>query len=348
MHDWRNIILKGSEPLKSAIEALNKEALQIVLVVDGEGKLIGTITDGDVRRGLLNQDSLTTPLAEVMFTTPTVAKQSESREEILNAMKKRGLLQIPVVDDSHRVVGLETLKDLIEKDTQKSRVFLMAGGFGTRLHPLTSDTPKPLLKVGNKPILQAILESFIEQGFVHFYISTHFRAEQVRAYFGNGSNWGVDIEYIHEERPLGTAGALGLLPEVPREPLIMMNGDLLTKVNFSELLSYHQRQAGIATMCVREYDFQVPFGVVTEKEGFVADIVEKPTHRFFINAGIYVLEPKLIQEVSGYGVLSMPDLFKSQLKQEEKVNLFPIYEYWLDIGRRDEFEQAQIDIKQFT
>ena len=284
MHDWRKVILKQTASMQKVIEVLNQEALQIVLVVDEAGQLVGTVTDGDVRRGLIKHLGLDTPVSEFMFSTPTLALIGETKEEMLSKMNRSGVMQIPLVDEKNKVVGLETLQHLLEKKRRDNPVFLMAGGFGRRLQPLTDHTPKPLLTVGNKPILETILDQFIKSGFHDFYISTHYKAEMVRDYFGDGSNWNVSINYIHEEKPLGTAGALGLLPDdLPKVPILMMNGDLLTKVNFSELLQFHHASGGEATMCVREYDFQVPYGVITANDYKIDNIVEKPVHKFFVN-----------------------------------------------------------------
>jgi len=346
MHDWQKIILKQTDSMQRAIEVLNVESLQIALVVNNADQLIGTITDGDIRRGLVKHYGLDTPVSNFMFTSPTLATVNETKEEVFQKMKKVGIMQIPIVDENNQIVGLETLQHLLEKKKLDNPVFLMAGGFGTRLQPLTEHTPKPLLTVGNKPILETILDQFIEAGFHNFYISTHYKAEMVRKHFGDGSNWDVNINYIHESEPLGTAGALGLLPDdLPDLPIVMMNGDLLTKVDFSDLLKFHVESGGEATMCVREYDFQVPYGVITANDHKVASIVEKPIHKFFVNAGIYVLSSQLISKVESNSYLDMPHLLQELIDIDEQVNMFPVHEYWLDIGQIEQFEQAQQDSK---
>ena len=346
MHDWRKIILKQTDTMQRAIEVLNMESLQVALVVNHADQLIGTITDGDIRRGLVKHYGLDAPVCDFMFTSPTLATVKETKEEILKKMNKVGIMQIPIVDENNQIIGLETLQHLLEKKRLDNPVCLMAGGFGTRLQPLTDHTPKPLLTVGDKPILETILDQFIEAGFHNFYISTHYKAEMVRNHFGDGSNWDVTISYIHESEPLGTAGALGLLPDdLPDIPILMMNGDLLTKVNFSELLRFHVESDGEATMCVREYDFQVPYGVITANDHKVTSIVEKPVHKFFVNAGIYVLSSKLINEVDGNSYLDMPHMLQGHIDRDRQVNIFPVHEYWLDIGQIEQFEQAQHDSK---
>ena len=344
MSDWRSAVLPPEATMEEAIRCLDQTALRMVMVVDSDGHLLGTITDGDIRRSLLKFLPMTESVKEVMFTTPSVASQEESRESILAAMKARDLLHMPIVDTDGELVGLETLQHLLSAKRYDNPVFLMAGGFGKRLHPSTEHTPKPLLKVGQKPILEAILDQFVLAGFHNFFISTHYKAEMVRDHFGDGSQWGITIQYIHEESPLGTAGALGLLPKKQIGlPLIMMNGDLLTKVDFEHLLNFHNEHGGDVTMCVREYDFQVPYGVIESDHHRVTSIVEKPVHNFFVNAGIYVLSPKILEQVDGTNYLDMPHMLETVIEQEGQVNMFPLHEYWLDIGQMEQFEKAQHD-----
>lgn len=348
MYNWKNIFLSPSDTLKKAIQVLDDEALRIVLVVNDKKQLLGTVTDGDVRRALIRGSNMDTLLSDMMYAKPTVAPSGSSREELLKIMKNKDLLQIPLVEGDMTVVGLETISNLLDCSKLENTVFLMAGGIGKRLHPLTKDVPKPLLRVGQKPILETILEQFISFGFHNFYISTHYKAEMIKSYFGNGDQWKVNINYIHEDEPLGTAGALGLLPAISNNlPVIVMNGDVLTKVNFENLLSFHREQGGVATMCVREYDFQVPYGVVESNGSEVTSIIEKPVHRFFVNAGIYVLEQSFVRSVSENHAVDMTTLLNNEIKKSNKVNLFPVFEYWLDIGQKNEFFKAQDDLKEY-
>lgn len=344
MHNWQNIILKESNTMQEAIKVLDKESLRIVLVVDNNEKLIGTITDGDIRRALLRHQSMESLLSEFMFKDPTTALEGYDKEKILSQMKDLDLPQIPIVDKDRKVVGLETLHHILKNNRYENPVILMAGGFGKRLKPLTDNIPKPLIKVGNKPILQSILEQFIDAGFYNFYISTHYKADMVREFFGDGSDWNVNIKYIHEESPLGTAGGLGLLPNnLNNLPILMMNGDLLTKVDFKELLNFHLKHGGDATMCVREYDFQVPYGVVKAKGHLISSIEEKPKFNFFVNAGIYVLNISMLKDLDGKSYEDMPDLLDRKISGAGQVNMFPVHEYWLDIGHIKQLDQAQQD-----
>ncbi len=334
-------MLKPLDSLETAIKVINFGEVRIALVADSNRKLLGTVTDGDIRRALIRHVAMDCAVEEIMNCKPSTALISDAPDLIILEMKTKEILSIPLLDKHDTLMGLETFQSLLKNKKYDNPVFLMAGGFGTRLHPLTKEKPKPLLDIGSRPILETIIKEFIASGFQKFYISTHYKAEMIRDYFGDGSNWGIEIEYLHEERPLGTAGSLGMLPDsVSDLPIVIMNGDILTKINFEYLLDFHYEQGGIATMCIREYDFQVPYGVVNIEDNCVVEIVEKPVQKFFVNAGIYVLDPKLINYVDGVSYIDMPNLLQSMINQGEKVNVFPIYEYWLDIGRIEDYKKA--------
>lgn len=346
MKEWRDALAQSGISLELAIGILDKAALRIVLVVDKGERLLGTLTDGDVRRALLQHLPLDTPVDRVMNPSPKTADESWTESRVLALMEKYEVLQLPLVDDEHRVVGLVNLHDLLNKHRHDNPVFLMAGGFGTRLRPLTNNCPKPMLKVGDKPILEQILLNFVEAGFHRFYISTHYMPEVIREHFGNGEKWGVSIKYVHEEEPLGTGGALGLLPHEDIDlPLFMINGDLLTSLNIHGFLEFHETHRGVATMCVREYEHQVPYGVITSEGTRIKSMVEKPVHRFFVNAGIYLLSPELVKSVKPETHIDMPTLLEQQIDKGYRVNMFPIHEYWLDIGRMDDFHKAQMEVQ---
>lgn len=342
-HNWKNILVSPTATIQEVLKVIDREALQFALVVNTDRRLLGTVTDGDIRRALINDLSLSHPISEIMFTEPTVADISVSKIKILAMMNAKGLHSIPILDDSI-VVGLETIHNVTQKNKYDNPVFLMAGGFGTRLKPLTDNCPKPLLKIGDKPILETVLLSFIKSGFHDFYISTHYLPEMIQEYFGDGAKWGVSINYVYEEKPLGTGGALGLLPnDLPDLPIIMMNGDVLTKVDLEALLAFHNENGANATMCVREYEYQVPFGVIERDGNKIKSMIEKPIQRFHVNAGIYVVGREIIGQVKNNEVVDMPTLLERYL--DKSVLMFPFYEYWLDIGRIDDFNRAQIDIQ---
>lgn len=346
MKHWSSTLVPPDAPLAVAVATMDDAALRIAIVVDAGGKLLGTLTDGDVRRALLRHLPMTTPVSDVMCRQPRFAEVGWTRERILRLLRESELIQVPVVDAAGKVVGLETIHGALERGRIDNPVFIMAGGFGTRLHPLTHNCPKPMLKVGDRPILQIILERLIGQGFHRFYFSTHFMAEVIQDHFGDGSDWGVSVQYVHESEPLGTGGALGLLPKDEIDlPLIMINGDLLTALDYLQLLKSHNSAGCLATVCVGYYEHQIPYGVVESEGGFLVSMVEKPTQRSFINAGIYALAPELVRDVPALTRMDMPSLLERLRLSGHRVSIFPIHEYWLDIGRLEDFNRAQTDVE---
>lgn len=346
MNNWKQTLVAAGTSLREAIHILDSGAMQIVLVVDESRRLQGTVTDGDVRRGILKGISLDDPVGKIMNPSPTVARSGDERQVILAMMQQKLLHHIPVVDEHGCLIGLEILDDIIQRRIRDNPVVLMAGGLGSRLQPLTNNCPKPMLQVGNKPLLETILENFIEYGFHRFYISLNYMGQVIKDYFGDGSRWSVEITYLEEDRKMGTAGALSLLPQRPDLPLLVMNGDLLTKVNFRQLLEFHLEHRAQATMCVREYDFQVPYGVVKIERQRITGIDEKPVQRFFVNAGIYVLDPAAMDLIPQDTYYDMPSLFEKLIQRGEETSAFPIREYWLDIGQLADYDRANGEFKQ--
>ncbi|CCQ75520.1 putative Nucleotidyl transferase [Magnetospira sp. QH-2] len=342
INDWRASIVKPGTAILEAIRILDETPAKICLVVDDSDRLIATVTDGDIRRGLLRSVQLGDTVEKIMKSNPVTSSESEDHLDRIRAMASRRIHQMPIVNDFGQVVGLETLSPVTDKDGEHDNwVVLMAGGLGTRLHPLTHTTPKPLIEVGGKPILETIIEQFTRQGFRRIHISVNYRRDMIKSYFGDGSRWNADIKYLNESEALGTAGALGLLAEKPHDPMIVMNADLLTKVNFEALLDIHRQTGADATMAVREYDFQVPFGVVDLEGDQITDIIEKPVHKFFVNAGLYVVEPEVLDHIPVQAHLDMPELFRNLIGLGKRTTVFPIREYWLDIGRADDLHRAR-------
>ncbi|MBU6398862.1 MAG: nucleotidyltransferase family protein [Verrucomicrobia bacterium] len=338
---WKKALVPVGSSIQSALESISASDLRIALVVDGEGRLAGVITDGDIRRGLMRNVGMQEPVQRIMNASPRTVAPGCGRDEVLDLMRRYDLMQIPVVE-GERVVGLVVLRDLVEPTRCDNPVCLVAGGFGTRLRPLTESVPKPLLRVGGRPILQQALEHFARSGFHRLFISVHYKSEQIVEYFGSGRQWDVDIQYLHEDQPLGTAGALGLLPEDLGDlPVIVMNGDLLTKVDFARVLDFHREQRAAATLCVREYEYQVPFGVVRTNVEMVVDLVEKPVQQFLINAGMYVLDVGIIRSIPRGRHLEMPQLLQRVLQEGKRVCCFPLHEDWLDVGRLSDLARAR-------
>lgn len=340
MNRWKDVLIRPDTSIMKTIEIIDAGTLQIALVVDDTNRLVGTVSDGDIRRAILKGISLDGPVSEIMFSEPTVAGPHVNRDEIVAIMKRKQLRQIPLVDQDGCIVGLDSWDELISLRERENIVVLMAGGLGTRLGELTKDCPKPLLRVGNKPVLETILGNCIDYGFKRFYISVNYKADMVKEHFGDGSDWNVDIRYIMEKKRLGTAGALSLLPEIPNSPILVMNADVLTKINLTHLLEFHEEHKSVATMCVREYEFQVPYGVVQLNAHRLQNILEKPVHHFFVNAGIYVLNPEIVSIIPYNDFFDMPSLFDRLLQKQQETAAFPIREYWLDIGRKDDLERA--------
>jgi dTDP-glucose pyrophosphorylase len=345
---WQQVIIRPEASLRTTIEVIDHGALQIALVVDDSDKLVGVVTDGDIRRALIRGLQLEHPVAEVMNKRPKVATLQDSKAQLIAMMEGHHLYQLPVVDDQGRVVRLESLQALYKQPAFPNPVFLMAGGFGKRLRPYTDDCPKPLLEIGGKPILQTIIENFVKSGFRQFFIAVHYKAEQIKNYFGDGGRWGISISYIDEVEPMGTAGAIGLLPDdLSDVPMIVMNGDILTQIDFSRLLAYHNEQQAMATMCVRQYEYQIPYGVVSLEHQRIVNIEEKPLQSCLANAGIYVLDHSLVKSIAKQKKLDMPALFNQQIALGETVSMFAVNDYWLDIGREADFLRAQGEFAQY-
>lgn len=343
MKEWQKILVSPDASILETIAVIDQGAMQIAFVADAEGHLLGAVSDGDVRRAILRNIPMSTQVRQIMNINPVAAGKDVTREQLQAMMNQAGIRQIPIVDEKNRVLRVETWQDTLQSLQKTNPVILMAGGAGKRLGALTASCPKPMLKVGDKPILQTILESFIECGFNNFYFSVNYHADMIMNHFGDGRQWGVQIRYLRETTPLGTAGALGLLPEIPTEPMIVMNGDILTKVNFEQLLHFHAEMEGYATMCIREYQTQVPYGVVEVDNHKLSAIREKPVQHFFVSAGIYVLNPSVLNFLPQNKRVDMPDLFRTILDTQAETAVFPIREYWIDIGRMDDYERANDD-----
>jgi dTDP-glucose pyrophosphorylase/predicted transcriptional regulator len=335
-----NITLNVSTSIKKAMEIIDTSEIKIALVVDDSKRLIGTITDGDIRRAILKGIALSNPVKDTMNHNFIYAEVGESREKILQLSRLNQVRHVPIVDKDFILVGIEDTSKLLTPSKRLNKVVLMVGGLGTRLRPLTNETPKPLLKVRNKPILEIILEGFTKYGFNDFIFSVNYKAEMIEEYFGDGKRFGVNIQYVHDQGRMGTAGSLSFIKKQLTEDFLVMNGDLLTNINFEHLTDFHFNNNSKATMCVREYDFQVPYGVVNVQEHDIVSIEEKPVHKFFVNAGIYMLNPSVLKYIPENSFFDMPTLFDILIQAKEKILPFPIREYWLDIGGIEEYKKA--------
>jgi dTDP-glucose pyrophosphorylase len=332
-----------TDTLRTVIAAIDGSPAQAAFVVNQEGRLIGVITDGDVRRGLLRGESLLSPADHVMRRDFKAGAQGLTSSEALKLMLKEHLRQLPVLDEKGKIVQLYILDHLVGSKTRTNRVVLMAGGKGERLRPLTEHCPKPMLLVNGKPMLEIILEQCIDAGFREFYISVNYLKHVILDYFGNGEKWGVTIKYLAEDHTLGTAGALSLLPPLNDLPVLVINGDVLTKVDFKQLLWSHEEKFSAATICVRQHITKIPYGVVTTKDSKIVALEEKPQLTHFVNAGIYVLNSEVLNLLEADQQCDMPVLIEKAIKCQYAINAFPVHEYWKDIGHIDALTLAQSD-----
>lgn len=337
------IVLRPEATMRDAMEALTKSGVGIALIVDASKKLQGIIVDSDIRRALLAGSPMDAPVVKIMNPKPFTAPADMDDEALGQLFRERNRAYIPLVDKEGRLAGLAGLVDhLGVSSTLPNWTVVMAGGLGKRLRPLTDNTPKPLMRVGDKPILEHNVERLVAAGLTRMIFSINYLGEQIKAHFGDGARWGAQIEYITEDRELGTAGPLSLIGRALQEPFLVMNADLLTKVGFRSLLDYHRSEGHQATLCVREYDFQVPYGVAQMENGRLTAIVEKPVHKFFVNAGIYVLDPSVLAKLKRDEPRDMPDLLESlRAASPGAVGCFPVSEYWLDIGQLEDYRRAQ-------
>jgi dTDP-glucose pyrophosphorylase len=330
----------GDETLRAALLALERGSVGIALVTDGEDRLVGTLTDGDVRRALLTGAGLDAPLAPHVRRAFTAVGPEASRAEVLDLMQARVIEQIPIVDGRGRLLGLHLIHQILGAVQRPNWGLIMAGGFGTRLRPITDQVPKPMLKVAGRPILERLVLHLVGFGIKRIFLAVHYLAHVIEEHFGDGARFGCRIEYLREEQPLGTGGALTLLPEAPTEPLIVLNGDLVTQINLGALLDTHARHGGDATLGVRRYLHQVPFGCVETDGTRVLRIEEKPTLTRLVNAGIYVLSPHLIAAAPA-PPFTLPALLEEALHRGGHVDVFEIAEDWLDVGQREQLRQAR-------
>lgn len=337
---WRRALLSADATVQQAIRNLNETALKITLVVSPDGSLFGTVTDGDIRRGLLRGLDLNSPLTSIVKREPLVVPQEMSRDTVLQLMQANKVQQFPVVDENRRVVGLHLWDKLMVPGPRHNLMVIMAGGQGTRLRPHTENCPKPLLPVGGKPMLEHIIERARAEGFKRFVLAIHYLGHMIENYFGDGSRWQVKIDYLREDSPLGTAGAIGLLNPRPEAPFLVSNGDVLTDIRYGELLDFHCRHGASATMAVRLHEWQHPFGVVRTKGVDIIGFDEKPVARSHINAGIYVLEPGVIDALRAGEPCDMPTLFSRLQEQTARTIVYPMHEPWLDVGRVDDYDAA--------
>jgi dTDP-glucose pyrophosphorylase len=332
--------------LRGVMECINRTLRGIALVVNADGRLLGTITDGDIRRAMLACPQTERSANEIVSgkAEAVIALVGTDPSDLLSLMARHSVRQLPLLDDTGRLVDLVTKDDILPSATVAMKALIMAGGLGLRLRPLTDDTPKPMLLVGGRPLMERTVERLKMAGVRSVHVATHHKHEKIVEHFGDGDAFGVDLKYLEEERPMGTAGALSLLPHSD-EPLLVINGDILTDVDFSAMFAFHREHGAALTVAVRKYDVSVPYGVIEGDGPLVASLVEKPVMSLFVNAGIYLVEPAC-REFARNVPMDMTELIGGLLEANQKVVKFPVLEYWMDIGQHTDYLQAQEDVKQ--
>lgn len=340
MNNFLDICIASGVSIEDTMKIIEYGNVKIALVVNKDNQLLGTISDGDIRRGLLKGSSINDSINNIYNTNPVTVRAGSNKDVLKDLCSKCAINQIPILDQEDRIVDLFILDYVYKKREYKNQVVLMVGGLGTRLRPLTENIPKPMLKVGDRPILQTIVERFVKSGFYNITMCLGYKSGVIQSFFEDGSMFGANIDYIVEEKRMGTAGALTLLQKKIDGPFFVMNGDLLTNVNYENMLDFHTSNRSKATMCVREYDIEVPYGVVKTNQEKIISIEEKPVHSFFVNAGIYLLEPLCIDMIPNNKFYDMPLLFEDLILNNYHTVSFPLKEYWIDIGKRADFDKA--------
>ncbi len=339
--DWKKFKVSEDTTILEAMRIIDAAGSQMAVVVSSGGKLLGTLSDGDIRRGILKGVGTHEAVSQIMNKKPTALTINDSEAAILQIMRDKKIRHLPIIDENGQLVRVLAPTDLIEAATIENAVVIMAGGLGSRLGELTADCPKPMLKVGDKPILENIIENLKSFGFRNFFLSVNYKSEVIESYFGDGTKHGVKIHYIREKERMGTAGSLSLFTPINKLPIIVMNGDVLTRVNFTSLLKHHTDHKAPITLAVRQHDFEIPFGVVHIEKGLAKSFHEKPTQNFSVSAGIYVLDPDVLSAIPQGRFYDMPTLLNNYLEKNKDISCFPIVEEWIDVGRQADLFMAR-------
>ena len=352
--DLTNFCVSPGSSIHHAVGQMEVNSTGIVLVLDSESRLLGTVTDGDVRRAVLANFDLEQPVEALLagkegspYAKPITAPENADPSELLRILQQNAILHLPLVDQNQRVVALVTLDEFVPEHMPPLKAVIMAGGEGIRLRPLTDEMPKPMLPVGDRPLMEFTVQQLRDSGIKHLNIAVHHKSEKITEHFGDGREFGVDISYVTEDRPLGTAGALGLI-EPPRDTMLVINGDILTQVDFRAMRAYHREQQADITVAVQQYELQVPYGVIECEGTQVRSLSEKPLFKYFVNAGIYLLEPIVYQFIPNGKRYDMTDLIQRLVAEGRMVVAFPIKEYWIDVGQQKDYQQAQEHAKKWA
>ncbi|EHE0558890.1 NTP transferase domain-containing protein [Campylobacter upsaliensis] len=337
--------LSVNSSIEKALEIIGKERVRLGVVVGKKGEFLGIISDSNIRKALINGKTLKSKIKEIYTKNPITIAENTSKQKLLELSAKTDIYDFPVLNKKGEVVSIRSISSLLSTKKLPFYVILMAGGLGSRLKELTKETPKPMLKVGKKPILENIIQRLHAQGFEKFIFCVNYKRQIIEDYFKKGEEFDIKISYIKERKKLGTAGALSLIRQKMEQSFVVMNADILTELDFNELLKAHQKSGALMSVCVREFHHQVPYGVIKQKNGFITHIEEKPTQSFLVSAGIYVCEPQILELLEKNAYLDMPELIQ-KVMQKGRANTFLIEDYWIDIGRLEEFKRANDEIKE--
>ncbi len=341
MTDISKYLVAETASIREVTETVNRNRIGIVLVVDRRGVLLGTVTDGDIRRAILANVDFSGPVTKIMCRKPILVTAGADPKKIRSLMEEYRLHHIPLVDEQKRPVSLYHVEQFLEKPEGFSMAVVMAGGEGQRLRPITDSIPKPMIPVQDRPVLEHTLARLVESGVRKLYISVNYKAEMIDKYFGDGSAFGVKIEYLRENEKLGTVGSLRLLPEIPRGPFLVLNGDVLTTADFKSFLSFHTSHRSVLTVAAAEYRLQVPYATMKLGNHYLLNMEEKPEFRFHCNAGIYAVEPEVLRFIPEQGACHMTTVIDELLHSGLPISVFPLYEYWIDIGNPDDLKRAE-------
>lgn len=333
MIEGNHFYLKATNSIIEVINNIEDSQYQICFIVDNDTCLIGSVTDGDIRRGLIDGHQVDSHVSNIMNTEPISILDSQTENEAQIMMASNQIKQLAVVNKDNRLIGIHLMDQILNLAPKENFILIMAGGFGKRMMPLTEHLPKPMLVVGDKPILEHIIANAKAQGFSKFVISLYYLSELIIDYFGDGSNLGVSISYIHESQPLGTAGALSLIEPTPKLPFLVTNGDIITDINYANLLHFHESNQSQATMAIKKYELQNPYGVVNTKGLEIVSFEEKPIQISYVNAGIYAINPSALRYLQTNEPCDMPDFFQKLKNENHLISAYPIHETWADVGR---------------
>ena len=347
MKNLDNITVSRNATILETLEVIDRGIMGISLVVDDNHHLIGTITDGDIRRALIKKASLDDSIESIMSIHPVSALEGTNKHTLISIMSSKGISQIPIIDKKGKLIDVKKLSELVSPEKKKNKLIIMAGGLGTRLRPFTNTTPKPLLPIGNKPILESIIEHAKTYGIAEIIISLNYLSDSIKSYIGDGSSTGISITYVDEKESLGTAGALSLIEEKIDDDLFVINGDILTRVNFDEMLKSHTCNKNILTVGTRPYKTQIPYGIIKADNEVIKAIEEKPIIEYTINAGIYILSPEVISLIPQNQLFHMTHLMEKLFELKQKVGSFHIKDYWLDIGKINDYYRANIEFSDY-